>query len=500
MAAASRADRDQALKGTHRMSPGQITSRGARAVAVLALGPLLSGCLLTVDAPPVPVVDTPPVYRAAPSAAKAALPQQDWWRGFRSGELTKLVERAQLANLDIAAAVARIEQADAQTRISGAPLLPSLEFDGGAQRSRAGGVESNRISAVLNASYEIDLWGKNRAALRSAEFAAIASRFDREVIVLSTVSTVINTYFQVLASQDRLRIARDNVRAATRILDVFQQRLNVGTSTGLDLAQQQSLVAQVRASIPPLEQQVRQNIVTLAVLLGEPPARLTVRGGSLSSVAAQRVTPGLPSDLLLQRPDIREAEAQLLAANANVESARAALFPTIALTGQGGFVSAALNTLIVPQSAIYTLAAGVTQPIFDGFRLMSQLDLQKGRRTELLNLYRKAIISGFGDVERALIAVQTLAEQERLQGEAVATARRAYELSDTQLRAGTIDITTVLNTQRTLFSEQDSLVVVRLTRMQAIVSLFQALGGGWVLPDDLASNRGRVRRASAGQN
>ena len=176
-----------------------------------------------------------------------------------------------------------------------------------------------------------------------------------------------------------------------------------------------------------------------------------MRGGSLSSIVPQRVSPGLPSDLLLQRPDIREAEAQLAAANANVESARAALFPSISLTGQGGFVSAALNTLIVPQSAVFSLAASVTQPMFDGFRLLSTLDLRKGRRTELLQLYRKAIISAFGDVERALIAVQELAEQERLQGEAVATARRAYELSETQLRAGTIDITTVLNTQRTLF-------------------------------------------------
>jgi multidrug efflux system outer membrane protein len=183
-------------------STGQIKTKAARTVSVLALGPLLSGCLLTVDAPPVPVVDTPPAYRAAGGAPKAALPQQDWWRGFRSGELTKLVERAQLANLDIAAAVARIEQADAQTRISGAPLLPAIGFDGDAQRSRSGGNESSRFSAVLNASYEIDLWGKNRAALRSAEFASVASRFDREVIVLSTVASVINTYFQVLAAQD----------------------------------------------------------------------------------------------------------------------------------------------------------------------------------------------------------------------------------------------------------------------------------------------------------
>ena len=468
---------------------------GRRAL-LLVLAPLLSGCLLTTGSVEGPVVDVPPNYRAAAGKPHAALPAPDWWRGFRSRELTSLVERAQLANLDIAAAVARIEQADAQTRISGAPLLPLIELDGTAQRSRAGGAESNRFSAVLNASYEIDFWGKNRAALRAAEFNAIASRFDREVIVLSTVATVINTYFQVLAAQDRLRIARDNVNAATRVLNVYQERIAVGTATGLDIAQQQSLLAQQRAAIPPLDQQLRQNIATLAFLLGEAPARVTVRGGSLNAVTPQRVSPGLPSDLLLQRPDIREAEAQLAAANANVESARAALFPSISLTGQGGFVSTALNTLFVPASAVYSIAANLSQPLFDGFRLASQLDLQKGRRTELLQLYRKAIISGFADVERALIAVRDLAEQERLQAEAVATARRAYELSETQLRAGTIDITTVLNTQRTLFSEQDQLVLVRLTRLQAIVSLFQALGGGWVLAEDPANDRGRARRAA----
>jgi len=448
--------------------------------------------MLTVDAPTVPVVDTPPQYREAGGGPRAARPAQDWWRGFRSGELTMLVERAYLANLDIAASVARIEQADAQTRIAGAPLLPALDFDGSAQRSRAGGVESRRISAVLNASYQVDLWGKNRAALRSAEFTAIASRFDREVIVLSTVASVINTYFQVLAAQDRLRIARDNVNAATRILGVYQQRIAVGTATGLDIAQQQSLLAQQRAAIPPLDQQLRQNIATLAVLVGEAPVRLTVRGGSLSGVVPQRVAPGLPSDLLLQRPDIRQAEADLSAANANVQSARAALLPNIQLTGQGGFVSAALQTLFVPQSAVYSMAAGLTQPLFDGFRLLSQLDLRKGQRAELLQLYRKAIVSGFADVERALIAIRDLADQERLQTEVVSTSRRAYEATQRQLREGAIDIATVLNTQRTLFQAQDQLVVVRLTRLQAIVSLFQALGGGWVLPEDLVD---RTRRA-----
>ena len=478
-------------------TPTRTARRAARCAAALALAPWLSGCILTTDTLPTgAVVDVPPKYREAGGKPHAALPAPDWWRGFRSRELTLFVERAYLDNLDIAAAVARIEQADANTRIAGAPLLPSLTADLSAQRSGTGAdAGKSTYSAVLNASYEFDFWGKNRALLRAAEFNAIASRFDREVIVLSTVASVINTYFQILAAQDRLRIARDNVNAANRILKVFQDRLGVGTATGLDIAQQESLVAQQRAAIPPLDQQLKQNIATLAVLLGEPPARLNVRGGSLSGIMALRPSPGLPSDLLLQRPDIREVEAQLAAANANVQSARAALLPSISLTAEGGFVSAALHTLFVPQSAIYSVAAGLTQPVFDGFRLLSTLDLRKGQRTELLQIYRKAILSGFADVERALIAVRDLADQERLQTEVVATSRRAYELSETQLRVGTIDITTVLNTQRTLFQAQDQLVLVRLTRLQAIVSLFQALGGGWVLPNEIASDRARGRRA-----
>src|ERR1043165_2236928 len=210
------------------MGRAGMVGRGLRRAFALAVPPLFSGCLPTEPVPG-PDIAAPPKYRAAAVKPHAALPAPDWWRGFRSRELTMLVERAQLANLDIAAAVARIEQADAQTRIAGAPLLPVIGFDGSATRSRAGGTESNRFSAVLNASYEVDLWGKNRALLRSAEFAAVASRFDREVIVLSTVSTVINTYFQILAAQDRLRIARSNVDAALRILKVFQDRVAAET-------------------------------------------------------------------------------------------------------------------------------------------------------------------------------------------------------------------------------------------------------------------------------
>jgi len=458
----------------------------------LVLTQPLAGCLLGSEKPD-PALDIPEFYREGPKrtkAAEAALPKLDWWRGFRSRELTEIIADAREANLDIAAAIARIVQADAQARISGAALLPNVTTDGNVTRNRpsqstSGGSFSGRsetvtYSATLTASYEIDFWGKNRAALRSAEESAVASRFDHEVVQLSTVAAAANAYFQVLTAQDRLRVARENLASAQRILDLIKQRLSAGTASTLDTAQQESLVATQRASIPPLEQTLRQQKAALALILAQPPERVNIRGGGLRAIAVPRVTPGLPSELLTQRPDIREAEAQLAAANANVENARAQMLPSITLTGEGGYQSAALKTLFRPESALYNLVAGVTQPIFDGGRLQGNLDLTKGRQNELLQAYRKSVISGFTDVDNALVAVQQQTIRERLQRDVVASSRRAFDISEERLRGGTVDLVTVLQTQQTLFQAEDLLAQVRLARLQAVVSLYQALGGGWL--------------------
>jgi multidrug efflux system outer membrane protein len=454
---------------------------------------VLSGCILGSERPELAVA-IPPAYRNAGPKPYAALPTYEWWRGFRSRELTALIDEAQQANLDIAAAVARILQADAQARLAGAPLLPAVDLDADATRTKAsrtnnpggritprvGPAERASYRVALPASYEIDFWGKNRAALRAAEQNAVASRFDREVVHLATIAAVANGYFQTLAAQDRLRVARSNEASATRILNLINQRLEAGTASELDTAQQQSLVAQQRAAIPPLEQELRQNIHTLALLLGRPPEFFALRGGGMNQIAIPRVTPGLPSDVLTQRPDIRQAEALLASANADVESARAAFFPTISLTGEGGFQSGALRMLFKPESAFFNLAAGLTQPIFDGGRLLGDLDLQRGRQEELLQLYRRAIISAFTDVENALVAVQQSARRERLQREVVASSRRAFEISEQRLNEGTIDLVTLLNTQQSLFQAEDVLAQARLAHLLAIVSLYQALGGSWI--------------------
>jgi len=452
----------------------------------------LGGCLLTDT--PEPGLDIPQAYDGSsrnPRFAEAALPKLDWWRGFRSRELTTIVEQARDANLDIAAAIARIVQADASARIAGAPLLPNIGLDGSATRSRAskttststsssGASERDSLSATLTASYEIDFWGKNRSALRAAEETAVASRFDREVVSLTTVVSAANAYFQVLAAQDRLKAARENLGSANRVLDLIKQRVNAGTASALETAQQESLVNTQRAAIPPLEQTLKQNRNALAVLMARSPESVRVRGGSLRSIAIPHVTPGLPSELLAQRPDIREAEAKLAAANANVENARAQMLPSITLTGEGGYSSAVLKTLMRPESMLFTLGAGLAQPIFDGQKLQGNLDLQKGKQDELLQTYRKAAISGFADVENALDGIRQTALRERLQGDVVTSSRRAFDIAEQRLREGTVDLVTVLQTQQTLYSAQDSLIQARLAHLQAIVSLYQALGGGWL--------------------
>src|SRR5450830_82194 len=466
----------------------------------------LGGCLLTDK--PEPGLDIPQAYDRGPRnpvTAEAALPPLDWWRGFRSRELTQIIEEARSANLDIAAAVARIVQADAQSRIVGSALLPAVNLNGEAARSQAskttglgngqpfidsGFRVGNNLLASLSASYEIDFWGKNRSALRGAEETAVASRYDREVVGLTTVVAAANAYFQVLASQDLLRVTRANVQSATRVLDLIQQRLNAGTASALDTAQQESLVNSQRALIPPLEQALVQNRNALALLMARSPESVRIRGGSLLSIAIPRVTPGLPSELLTQRPDIREAEAQLASANANVANARAQMLPSITLTGEGGYQSSVLKILLRPESTFFNLAAGLTQPIFDGLRLQGNLDLQKGKQDELLQNYRKAVISAFSDVETALDGIRQTALRERLQGDVVTSSRRAFEISEQRLNQGTIDLVVVLQTQQALYTAQLAHVQARLEHVQAIVSLYQALGGGW-LPKPLETTDAR---------
>ena len=470
--------------------------RAARIAGVFCVIHTLSGCNLESQKPDL-ALDTPGKYRFAHGAADAAVPKLDWWRGFRSRELVSVIEEAQAHNFDIAVAVAQIQQADAQVRIAGAPLFPTIDLNGSASVGKSSsatgsgsgnsGGTSHLYSNSLSASYVLDFWGKNQSTLVAVEENAVASRYAKEVVTLTAISTVADTYFQILGAQDRLRILHKDVEDSSRILDLIMQQFSAGTVSQINVAQQQSVVALLRASIPPVEETLQQSRSALAVLVGRAPERSFARGGSMMQVVVPRITPGLPSELLNQRPDLRQAEAQLSASNYNVNAARAAFFPNIALTAQTGYQSAALKTLFGPGAWFYSAAASLTQPVFDGFLLEGQLELQLGLRQQFLQTYRRDVLSAFSDVEKALVALEQTGLQEKYQREAVLASQMAFYLSEQQLREGTVNLVTLLQTEQTLFQAEDQLVQVQLSRLLAAVSLFQALGGGWSPAENVAS-------------
>jgi NodT family efflux transporter outer membrane factor (OMF) lipoprotein len=467
---------------------------------LFALLLLLTGCNLGPDYQR-PRLDLPEAYRATADTAAVAWPSVSWWEGFHSPELNELVVQAREHNFDIAAAVARVRQADAQVRIAGAALLPDFSGSGNAswqheglgttsggtglgfRRAGNASVDVHSYSAGLNASYELDFWGHNRAARQSAVASAMFSRFDQQTVALTVVSNVANTWFTALSLADRLGVARRNLADAEHTLSVIRGRLAAGTASALDLAQQEALAAGERALIPNFVSQLEQEVFALGILVGEPPERISVRPGTLTALALPPVGAGLPSDLLARRPDVASAEAQLIAENFSIKVARAAFFPSIQLTGSAGYQAAALNQLITPGGALASLAAGLTLPLFDGGTLRGQLEQAKGRYDELLADYRKAVVQAFTDVDTSLTAWRYATEQERLQRIAVETATRAATIARAQLEAGTVDITTVLTAETTQFNDEDTLAQVRLVRAQALLNLYKALGGGWEQPD-----------------
>jgi NodT family efflux transporter outer membrane factor (OMF) lipoprotein len=366
-----------------------------------------------------PDLDIPAAYRATPETAAAAWPAEDWWTGFGSPELNGLIEQARTQNFDIQAAIARVRQADAQVRIAGAALLPTLNGTSSAQwqhlgvntsnstfRGGAGGNASAdfRTYAVgLSAAYQLDFWGHNLSHRESAIASAEFSRFDQRTVALTVVTNVANTWFTALALADRLAVARQNVADSEQTLAVIRGRLQAGTASALDVANQATLVSSEQASIPNFQSQLEQALIALGILVGEPPERITVRPGTLTALKLPVVSPGLPSALLERRPDVASAEAQLIASGFDVTTARTAFWPQVNLTGSAGFQAPALNALIGPGGFIASLAAGLTAPIFEGGALRGALEQARGRQAELLADYRKAVVQAFTDVDTAAL-------------------------------------------------------------------------------------------------
>jgi multidrug efflux system outer membrane protein len=454
-----------------------------RAFLLPVLAALVLGACALRGKAPAPAPPMPLAY-AETAAADAAAPARDWWAAFGSLELSSLVAAALAANPDMAIAAEHVRQAEAQVRIAGSSLFPVVNLGAGSSRretrvDRGTWQTDDASNATLTASYELDLWGKNAAGVRSARAALAASRFDGETVRLTLVAGVATAYFQVLSLRERLVIARENLAIAERVFKVVDSRVRYGANSELDLARQLAAVLAQRAAIPPLELQERQTLFALAILLGRQPEAFDAAATNVSAVLVPRIAPGIPAELLVRRPDVASAEAQLAAANANVIVARAALLPSISLTGSAGLASDVLLNFLSAPTAAWSLGAALLQPIFDGGRLRAQVDVAASRERELVENYRKFILAALADVESALAAGGRSSDQEALQAQVLVQARRALELAEIRYRAGADDLLTVLDAQRTLFQAVDQLAQIRLSRLQASIGLFKALGGGW---------------------
>jgi NodT family efflux transporter outer membrane factor (OMF) lipoprotein len=469
----------------------------------LLLGVLtLAGC----DLGPGPVQPkiSMPVTWEAPSTAPTAWPAADWWRGFGSDELNRLVQEAQANNLDIAAAAARVNQAEAQLRVTGASLFPLVNFTGNAEqrgpagdpkliegsgsssslsRDLGGGNSSTKqrssASVGLSASYELDFWGKNRDNVNAAKASLQSSRFDRETVALTVTSGVASTYLQIMTLKDRIALAQQNLANAQDVLKVVESKSRNGAVSALDLAQQQAQVSAQQAAIPPLELQEKQAKNALALLLGRNPEQLQLNGTGLKGISLPTVGTGLPSGLLTRRPDIQKAEADLASANANLLAARAAMLPTIDLSSTISLEAIATNLAFGGAGAAYTAAASLVQPIFDAGQLKAQKDVAQGKQLELVQTYRSAILNGLSDVENALLSIESLKTQQQWQEAQVGQAGTAFAIAQSQYRNGASELLPVLDAQRTVFQAEDSRLTILLSQFQAAVSLYKALGGGW---------------------
>ena len=469
----------------HKLYGGHRIRRLALLVAVLAT--LAMGACATSGNPLPPAPQMPAAW-TEPDGSEGAPPARDWWRSFGSEELSGLIDASLRASPDMVIAAERVLQAEAQARIAGSTLFPALNFNvatSSRESQPQGGSWSgnNSSSALLSASYEVDLWGRYTSGWRAAQFSLRATRFDQETVRLTLVAGVANAYFQVLSLRGRLETVRENLAIAERVFKVVDSRVRNGAASALDLARQQAAVLTQRAAIPPLELQERQTLFALAILLGRTPEDFNPTASAVTGLVVPRVGTGLPAQLLVRRPDLASAEAQLRAANANVAASRAALLPGIGLTGSAGLASDVLLNFLNGPAATLSIGASLLQPIFDGGRLRALVEVASSRQRELLSNYRKAVLAALADVESALAAGGRTAEQELLQEKVVEQSRLALGLAEIRYREGADDLLTLLDAQRTLFQAEDQRAQVRLSRLQGAVSLFKALGGGWKLPE-----------------
>jgi len=453
-----------------------------------------------------PAVDVPVTYRGATTGASAgadsqsesakpgpsktesavqSLGDENWREVFQDRELQGLIRAALKNNYDVRIAATRVLQARAQLGITRADQFPSLGAGGNIvsqQNPKIGPIPSYEVTQgelAASAAWNLDFWGKFRRATEAARANLLANEWAQKEVMATLVADVAADYFQLRQLDLELDISKRTLSSRTDSLQLTQTLEQHGINSLLDVRQSEQLVYTAATEVPDLERQIAQQENAISILLGNNPGDVP-RGLKLTEQPhAPEVPSGLPSSLLERRPDIREAEQNLVAANAQIGVARAAYFPQISLTATAGYESPALTSLFTGPAGVWTLAASLTQPIFEGGRLKSNVRFAEAQREQMILTYQQAIQGAFRDVSNALVAYRKDREFRTQQEHLLESARDAAHLSEVRFKAGTTDYLEVLTNETNSFSAELGLAQAQGNELIALVQLYQALGGGW---------------------
>lgn len=453
---------------------------------------LLSGaCALGPDYQR-PKESIPAVYRFDTTNTNDAFADQSWWQLYQDPTLQSLMREALDHNFDVRIAAARVDQARAVLGSTRLQQLPQVSVSAEAQRARSSKYQlipgepaiSNVFTADGSLSYEVDFWGKYRRASEAARAALLASEYSKEDVMAGLVSSVATAYFTLLALDEQLAITQRTVGTRQKFVDLTQAQHERGTVSGLDVASAQAQLALAQANIPDLQRQIGIAEDQLSVLLGRYPDEIartvTSEFKSTTEGSVAPVPPaGLPSSLLERRPDLREAEENLVAANANVGVAKANLFPSIALTAAGGNESSALSQLFTGPARSWSFGASLLQPLLSSQSNLYQLELANAQKRQALLQYQQSIQTAFREVSDALIARQKYAELQVAQQAQVDAQRKADSIALGRYRIGYASYFDVINADRDLFTAELSLSAAHLNTVLSLVQLYRAVGGGW---------------------
>ena len=466
--------------------------RNPRSIATASVALLAAACALGPDYNR-PETKIPAAFRFEPSATTDSFADQGWWQIYQDPTLQALIREALVNNFDVRIAAARIDQVRATLGSTRLQQLPQVSLSADAQRARTSADQripgappiSNVFSADGSLSYEFDFWGKYRRATEAARAQLLASEYAKQDVMGGLVSSVATAYFTLLTLDEQLAITHHTLGTRQKFVDLTQAQHERGTVSGLDVATAQAQLAIAQATIPDLQRQIGIAEDQLSVLLGRNPDEiLRTENKRLKRVTEPPAPPpappaGLPSALLERRPDLREAEQTLVAANANVGIAKANLFPTITLTGAGGDVSTALSDLFSGPTRAWSVGGGLLQPLLSSQRNLYQLDLADAQKRQALLQYQQSIQTAFREVSDALIARQKYAEFQVAQQAQVDAQRKANTIALARYRVGYSSYFDVINADRDLFTAELSLSAAHLNTLLSLVQLYRTVGGGW---------------------